>query len=328
VLAASCFRLAALLYQHLWPWLVAAADADLALWRVAPPAWWYALGFIGAALALWRFPTALRATALVAVLPLIWPPSRLPPPGVARIEVLDAGRGAGTLIATASRVWLFDTGDSWGSDGTRAQQVVVPALDALGRGVDELVLPALDQDRASGAALLAVERGVGTIRVGGGWSGSELRVRDCRDSVFAADRVRIELFAVGPGSGYCALRISAGAHALLVGGDLDAAAERALVARVGARRLASDALILSRHASSLGSARQWIEASGARIAIAAGGIESRSRDAALERWRHSGARIVDTRTSGALTLELRHDGLQIRASARRSRYPFAWRRLP
>jgi competence protein ComEC len=225
-------------------------------------------------------------------------------------------------------VWLFDTGDSRGSEGARARQVVVPALDALGRGVDELVLPVLDPDRAAGAALLAVERDVGAVRVGGGWPGSELRVRDCRDSTFDADRVRIELFAAGASSGYCALRIAAGGHALLVGGELDAAAERALVARVGARRLASDAVILSRHASALGSARQWIEATGARIAIATGGSESRSRDEALERWRRAGAQILDTRADGALTLELRHDGLEIKGGARRSRYPFAWRRLP
>src|SRR6185503_19943562 len=136
------------------------------------------------------------------------------------------------LITTRSQVWLFDTGDSWGSDGGRARQIVLPALDALGRGVDVLVLPALDPDRASGAALLAVEGGIGTLRVGGGWPGSELPVRNCRDSTFEADGIRIELFTGGPGFQYCALRVAAGGHALLIGGELDAAAERALVGRL------------------------------------------------------------------------------------------------
>jgi competence protein ComEC len=324
--AVPCFRGAAFLYEQSWPALVAAADADLALWRVSPAPWWYALGFVAAALAAWRFPLALRATALAALLPLACPPSRLPPVGIARIEVLDAGRGASVLIATRSRVWVFDTGDSWGSDGARMRQAVLPALDTLGSGVDELVLPLLDPDRAAGAALLAVERQVGAIRVGAGWPGSELPVRPCRDSTVAEDGVRLERFAAGPG--YCALRISAGSHALLIGGDLDAAAERGLVARLGAWGLASDAVILSRHASALGSSRQWIEASGAALAIATGGIESRSRADALERWRRAGARILDTRVTGALRLELRHDGLEIKGRARTSRYPFAWRRLP
>jgi competence protein ComEC len=327
-LAAPCFRGAGLLYEHLWPALVAAADADLALWRVSPPAWWYGIGVIGAALALWRFPLALRATSLAALLPLISAPHRLPPVGSARIEVLDAGRGASILIETRSRLYLFDTGDSWGSDGSRARQIVLPALDVRGRATDELVLPALDPDRAAGAALLAAERGVGAIRVGGGWPGSELPVCDCRDSTFETDGVRFERFSAGRDRRYCALRVSAGGHALMIGGDLDAAAERALVARLGPRRLASDAVILSRHASTLGSAQQWIEASGARYAIATGGLASASRASALERWRHADARILDTRTDGALVLVLGNGGLEIKASARRSRYPFAWRRLP
>jgi len=328
MLAAPCFRCAAFLYEQAWPWLVSAADPDLALWRVAPAGWWYAPAFVGAALALWRFPLALRATAVFAVLPLVYPASRLPPPGVARVEILDVGRGVSILITTRTRVWLFDTGDSWGSDGVRTRQIVLPAVDALGRGVDEVILPALDPDRAAGAALLAVERGVGAIRVGGDWPGSELPIRRCRDSTTRVDGVRIERFAAGPGSAYCVLRVSAGAHALLIGGDLDAAAERELVARVGPRRLACDAVILSRHGSALGSSRQWIEASGAGFAIATGGIGSRSRSDALDRWQRAGARILDTRVDGALLLEIGRDGLAVRAGARRSRYPFVWRRLP
>jgi competence protein ComEC len=327
-LAACCFRGAAFLYEHLWPALVAAADVDLALWRVSPPAWWYAVAAIGAALALWRFPAALRATSLIAVLPLISAPQRLPPAGSARIEVLDAGRGASILIETRSRVLLYDTGDSWGSAGARARQIVLPALDALGRAADELVLPTLDPDRAAGAALLAIERGVGTIRVGGGWPGSDLPMRNCRDSTFETDGVRFELFSGGAGFEYCALRVTAGGHSLLIGGDLDAAAERALVASVVARSLRSEAVILSRHASALGSARQWIEASGPAYAIATGGIDSGSRASALERWRHAGARILDTHTDGALVLSLGGNGLEIKARASRSLYPFAWRRLP
>jgi competence protein ComEC len=173
-----------------------------------------------------------------------------------------------------------------------------------------------------------VERGVGTIRIGGGWPGSDLPVRNCWDSTFETDGVRFELFSGGGDFEYCALRVTAGGHSLLVGGDLDAAAERTLVARIGARNLRSDAVVMSRHASALGSARQWIEASGAAYAIATGGIDSGSRASALERWRHAGARILDTHADGALVLELGDNGLEIEARARRSRYPFAWRRLP
>lgn len=327
-LGAPLFQLAASLYDLAWPGLVAVADAPFALWRVAPPAWWFALAFVGAGLMLLRWPLALRLSGIAAALPLICAPPRVPAEGRARIDILDAGRGASLLITTRSRVLLFDTGDSWGSGGARARQIVSSALAPLGRRIDELVLPALDPDRAAGAALLAREHGVGIIRVGGGWPGAALPARRCVEQAETVDGVRFEVLTGGPGACYCALRISTGGRALLVGGDLDAPSERALAERLGATRLASDAVIMSRHASALGSARQWIEASGAGLAIATGGIDSGSRAAALARWRSAGARILDTRADGALVVELGTNGVEILAVARRSRYPFAWRRLP
>jgi competence protein ComEC len=327
-LGAALFRGAAALYDLAWPALVAAADPEYALWRVAPPAWWFAVAFIGAGLLLFRFPAALRLTGIAAALPLLFAPARTPAAGSARIEVLDAGRGASILVVTHSHVVLFDTGDSWGSGGSRARQVILPALVPLGRRIDELLLPALDPDRAAGAALLAHEGAVDSIRVGGGWPGTRLPAQRCADRDFGFDGVRFEVLAGGPGSRYCALRVVARGRALLVGGDLDAAAERALAARLGARRLASDVVIMSRHASALGSARQWIEASGAGLVIATGGIVSESRRVAIARWRAAGAQILDTRADGAIVVELGTNGVEILGTARRSRYPFAWRRLP
>ena len=325
-LGALLFRCAAWLYDLAWPALVAAADPAFALWRVTPPSWWFGVAFVAAGLMLLRWPLALRLTGIAAALPLLFAPARAPPAGSARIEILDAGRGSSVLITTHTRVVLFDTGDSWGSDGSRARQVVLSALVALGRGIDTLVLPALDPDRAAGAALLAHERGVGSIRVGGGWPATVLPAAGCGNRGFVADGVRFELLPGGSGAKYCALRVVAGNRALLMGGDLDAAAERALVAR-DRSRLASDAVIMSRHASSLGSARQWIEASGAGLAIASGGTTSESRRKAIARWSAAGAQVLDTRTDGAIVVELGTRGVEVVGVARRSRYPFAWRRL-
>ena len=49
--AAVLFRGAAWFYDLAWPALVAAADPQYALWRVAPPAWWFAVAFVAAGLA-------------------------------------------------------------------------------------------------------------------------------------------------------------------------------------------------------------------------------------------------------------------------------------
>jgi len=322
------FNIAAGLYEGFWPLLAWAADREFALWRVSPPSWWFPFAMLAALVALRRWPTPLRLSAACAALPLWFAPVRLPEPGAARVSVLDVGRGTAAVVTTHSHVLLFDTGDSWNVHGARLRRWVLPALDALGRDrVDLLVLPTLDGDRAHAAAALAFEREVRAMVVGGGWPASSLPVRKCADSEFLWDGVRFQSFAAGAGGKYCILRISVGAHAILLGGDADSAAERGLVARLGARALASGAVIVSRQASSMASAPQWIEASAAKLAIATGGVtNSRSREATLERWRASGAMVFDTRRAGGVDLGLGTSGVQVLATARDSRYPFVWRR--
>ena len=322
------FGMAARLYEWCWPALTWAADGEFALWRATPALWWYPFAMVAALLLLRRWPLPLRASAACAVLPLAFAPLQMPEAGEARVSVLDTGRGTAALVFTHSHVLLFDTGDSWNTRGARLRRWILPALDAhrLDK-VDLLVLPSLDDDRAHGAAALAFEREVRVILVGGGWPASSLPVRRCVDSEFVWDGVRFQSFAAGPGGRYCALRVSAGTHAILLGGDADAAAERGLVARTGPGELASDAVLISRQASSTASAPEWIEASAALLAIATGGVvNSHSRDVTLARWRASGAAVLDTRRDGGIELGLGTSGVRVLASARVSRYPFVWRR--
>ena len=126
---------------------------------------------------------------------LLCAPSRLPEYGTVRISVLDAGRGSSVLVATNSRVALFDTGDGWNTQGARAARIVIPALDALyRRQVDLLILPDLTPDRARGAALLATEREVRRILAGGGWPAATLPASGCEDMRFQWDGVDFEVF--------------------------------------------------------------------------------------------------------------------------------------
>jgi competence protein ComEC len=326
-LCAPIFAAAATLYEWLWPCLTWAADRDLARWQMTPPWWWIALALCGGLLMLFRWPLPLRLTGCALALPLLFAASRLPEPGIARLSVFDA-RGTAVLVATRSHILVFDTGDGWNTQGSQIKQLALPALAALDRPrVDLLILPALNPDRALGAALLADQRALTQILVGGGWSATSLPTARCRDSRFNWDDVHFEIWAAGPARRYCLLRISVGTHSVLLAGDLDAAAERALVRRLPTGTLASDAVLMSRQASSLASSAEWIEATAPRWAIATGGIAgSDSRGRALARWSQAGARILDTRRDGALELGLGTSGVEVRKIARSARYPFHWRR--
>jgi competence protein ComEC len=321
------FALAAKLYDGLWPGLVWAADLESSLWRIEPAPWWFALAIPAACWTLWRWPAGLRLTGLALWLPLLFAPSRLPEPGQARVDVLDAGRGSAVLVTTHRHALLFDTGDSWNSQGSGLARSVLPALDAYGiRHVDLLVLPRLDEDRAAGAALLAFGRGIEGIQVGGGWPASRLPTTRCREAGFSWDSIEIETWAAGRGQ-YCVVRLVVGGRALLLAGDLDAAAERELLSR-WPPGLVNDVVVMSRQAGAAGSGRQWIESSGAALAIATGGIAgSDARARTLARWRDAGVHVLDTRADGALQFVFGTRGISGLVTARSARYPFAWRRV-
>ena len=192
VAPAACgalFSLAAALHEWLWPALVWAADLQLAQWRAVPPAWWFALAVAGGRV-------AAVALAVAAA------PDGHRPAGCRRCSRRRACRqparrgspcsmpGAApcVLIATHTRVLLFDTGDVWNTRGTRMAHSVFPALDALGRSVDVLVLPTLNEDRARGAALLATSEAWTHVVVGGGWPGASLPASRCVDRALRMGR--------------------------------------------------------------------------------------------------------------------------------------------
>ena len=329
IFCGALFSLAATLYHWLWPALVWAADLDFALWRADPPGWWFVLAVPAALLLLLRWPWPLRASAAVLALALLFAPSRMPARSTARVSVLDAGRGAAVLVSTHSHLLLFDTGDGWNTHGTRIAQAVIPALDALGRRrIDLLLLPGLTADRAEGAASLAMEREVGRIIVGGGWPATSLPVTRCSNAQFEWDGVGFEILVAGDAGRLCLLRVTAGERVLLLGGDLDLASERDLLARLPAHALASDTVVLARQASAQGSSPEWIEKCAARLVIATGGIaDSEGRTRALERWRNTGAQVFDTRRDGAIEITFGTQGVKTLATAGSTRYPFAWRRV-
>jgi competence protein ComEC len=136
--------------------------------------------------------------------------------------------------------------------------------------------------------------------------------------------VKFELFAARQD---CVLRVSVGRHSIFLAGDLDVRAERELLAR-WPDALASEVMLISRGASSKGSGRKWIEASGAKLAIAAGGhAGAASRTETLARWRDAGIPVLDVHQEGDVAIGLGMQGFAVLGTARSARYPFAWRRV-
>jgi competence protein ComEC len=301
--------------------------------RVAPPSSLLAALYVTALLAAWSSRAAspagrlLRLLAMLAAIAIHLGP---PPPGAgpARLEVLDVGQGLSVLLRGPDGGFaLYDAGPTGGGRFDAGDRIVIPALSTRGcRRLEVLVLSHDHDDHAGGAravlrdldvgelwlaagserdeltgavAAYAVERGVAVRRIRRGDSArmSGLRVEALHPA--KEDRHRLV-------NDRClALRVGAdGGEAVILPGDLEADAERALV-RSGVD-LRGAVLVAPHHGADGSSTPELLAAVGARWVIVSAGDGNRfghPGTAALSRYAAAGALVARTDREGTVAFE-------------------------
>jgi competence protein ComEC len=109
------------------------------------------------------------------------------------------------------------------------------------------------------------------------------------------------------------LRITFGRHSILMTGDIEVAAESALL-RVGSE-LHADVVKVAHHGSKTSSTQGFVNATGARLALISVGRKSmfgHPHADVLQRWRASGAEVLTTGRCGTVTVET--DGKEMQVS--------------
>jgi competence protein ComEC len=295
-------------YRLAWPLFEALADLPWASWHTAPalPA------LLAATLAvpawLWPGPWSLRAAATLAFLPLLANDVEALPEASFTATVLDAGDGVAVLVRTARHALLYDTGEVYGSGGTRATRLVQPAVTASGvRRIDLLVVSEASGVRAAGAGALLSSADVGAARVGGRWPGAPPGVQDCRQPrAWQWDGVELQLFPgqraglpeTGRGAS-CILRIHAAGGTLLLPARIDAREAAELAA--GRTALRADVLLAPRRGSPAAVLPAFAARVEPRYVIVASREFGAARRAALALlWHVPEAAILATAHSGAL----------------------------
>ena len=112
----------------------------------------------------------------------------------------------------------------------------------------------------------------------------------------------------------CVLKVETGASALLVTGDIERRGESAALAQ--GQELAADVVVVPHHGSATSSSPAFVSAVGARYAIVSAGHANRwgfPRPEVRERWQESGAVVVVTGDAGAVSVELRPEGVAVAA---------------
>jgi competence protein ComEC len=332
--SADALALFAELHELIWPLLQAAAELPAAWWSLHAPHWWVVI--LALAVLMWTspLPVAMRASALVAVVPLVAGFEAPLRHGEARLTVLETGRSVAVLVETARHVLLYDTGERYGSGGSVAEQVVVRALRARNvHRIDRVVVTQASGFRMEGAAAILAEWPDAALFAGGLRGGRDPRRTACAaPQRWVWDGIRFEFLHprrgdavwVG-GQASCVLRIANARQQALLTGQIDAAVERVLLEHAR-RALRAHTVVVPRAGARSASTPEFVAAIGAHWAVFTAPRPAQP-DPVAARWRSAGAEVLYTGESGALTIRWDLGGAARLEPTRRGRDRL-WREPP
>ncbi|BAQ73483.1 DNA internalization-related competence protein ComEC/Rec2 [Pseudomonas sp. Os17] len=280
---------------------------------VAPllPWWLWGLSALGALLLLLPSGVPLRVLGWPLLLLAIWPPERVLPEGEVEVWQLDVGQGLSMLLRTRDHAMLYDAGARVG-DFDLGERVVLPSLRKLGiRQLDLMLLSHADNDHAGGA--LAVWRGIDVARVRSGEPGAlpdALQAQPCESGLgWQWNGVRFRLWqwpaAADGNQASCVLQVEARGERLLLTGDIDVHAERALLASPLA--VHTHWLQAPHHGSRTSSSMallQRLRPTAVLISRGRGNAFGHPHAEVLARYRRLGVAVHDSADQGALKLRL------------------------
>jgi competence protein ComEC len=305
------------LIEASWPLIAVPASWSWATWGVAglPPVAWCAL-VAGAVAALAPLPAPGRIAGLLLLLAACSWRAAAPGTGAVHFAMLDVGQGLAAVVETRRHVLVYDAGPAFRSGGDAGRMSVEPYLRHRGlRRVDVLVASHDDLDHAGGAD--SVNRlTVVAHRVASGRALDPLgRVALCvRGDRWTWDGVIFEWLHPGPvrlpgdNDQSCVLRVQAGAHTLLLTGDIERTAESEILATNTIGPV--DVLLVPHHGSRTSSTSAFVAATRPQWALVPAGHRNRwgfPRPEVVRRWEAAGAEVVLGPASGAVEFDLHPD---------------------
>ena len=306
------------------------------LWQQAtPPAWSLLLASAGI---LWlSLPRGwpMRSLGGLLLLPMLLPGNQPPASGQLRLTMLDIGQGTALMLQTAHHNLLYDTGPAFGTSDS-GSRIILPWLRGEGlTRLDGLVLSHDDNDHTGGAASLLQQIKPGWLLHSLPEAHPLLTLRPAQSLRCQAgqswqwDGVRFEVLwpdvatianpAIKDNDRSCVIRVDAACGSVLLTGDLERAGEQQLLAQP----LRADVLLVPHHGSKTSSSQTFIDAVQPKLALVSAGYRNRfghPRADVLQRYLDSGARIIRSDSSGAVTLRCQPGGWQteaLRDTARR-----------
>lgn len=320
-------------------WLAALPFATVS--APAAPVWAGVAGVMGGVLLAMRLPWHARLLGVPLLLPvLLW---QVPRPAAGQFELLaaDIGQGNAVVVRTATHTLVYDAGPRYSPESDAGHRVLVPLLRAFDERVDTVVLSHRDSDHTGGAAAVLAMQPQAAL-LSSIEDAHELQALRKATRCAAGQRWQwdgVDFEVLHPAAGdydaanksnamSCVLRVSNGARAALLVGDIEQPQEARLVAASDAL-LRADLLLVPHHGSKTSSSRPFLEAVHPSVALVQAGYRNRFGHPAavvLERYRQLRVPVVDSAHCGAA--QWRSDDSQ-QVTCQRQAQPRYWRhRVP
>lgn len=255
-----------------------------------------------------------RGLGLLLCVPILFASAQRPAQGEIWFTLLDVGQGLACVVETSNHLLLFDTGPGKG-DRTAADSVIMPFLRSRGhRRIDTLIVSNGDRDHAGGVESLIRSIPIGQLLAGDpemidgaaqaclagsewSWDGVHFQI------LHPAARVEFQ----EPNNRSCVLKIESDDWTILLPGDIEQAAEDALLS-VNPRQLRSDLVVAPHHGSNSSSTAEFVTAVDPQWVLFSTGYKNSygfPKSEVVQRWQAQGARQLNTAQSGAIEFRLR-----------------------
>jgi len=322
-LALKLFFLADTVLQGLWWWLSALANMPLSAITHAQPSIVSLLFAVpGILILLAPAGVPIRWLGLIMLFPMVFTKPYRPETGEIRMTLLDVGQGLSAVVQTANHLLVYDTGAKFSSQSDMGKTVLLPFLHAQGvKQIDRLIISHGDNDHIGGAESLLQAMRAGQVLTSVPGQLSSYAPQSCTaGQSWLWDQVRFTVLAPkmegfeAENDNSCVLKIQSQHGALLLTGDIEAAAESWLLETYG-EQIKADVLIAPHHGSKTSSTAAFLQAVQPGTVLIPAGYRNQfgfPHQAVVERYDAINAQWLNAADSGAIDIRVNDNAWMVR----------------
>lgn len=329
----------------LWGFIQLLAETEYAVMRLSAPTSYNLMTALPGLIILYRFRRrSLAMAGLLFFIPWSVFIENSPGEGELQVDFLDVGQGLAIVVRTHRHVLLYDAGFRAGDHFDIGRRVILPYLWHEGiTHIHRVILSHDDKDHTGGYKAVGNEIMVDSLTV---MPGSELKRRhpysqECQagqrwhwdgvdfDILYPTVRAKNNR-GLSENNRSCVVRIRHGGKTIMLTGDIEAHAEREMVAVYG-ERLQADVISAPHHGSATSSTQSWLNNVRPKYVVYSMGYRNRfgfPREDVMQRYRKRSTRQLQNDKSGMVRFIFYADGtMDMPYEYRRQRHRF-WHYVP